>query len=452
MRKLNISLLAVYLCGSIISATQTRDVITERHPNGMKKTILVYQGEGRDEEVVERLEYYDNGQMQAFSELKNGIPNGKIKGWYRTGLIMSEGTTKNGELHGVMNHWAEKGHKHMEVSYIQGKKHGIEKNWYENGQIKAEANWEKGQIDGLSTLWSPEGMKIQTIEWKSDKEHGEWIEFYEDGGIKRNRLFAEGEYAGNEVRYKFNGEIGFSVETKDKVTTIKDFFDDGTLRSEVSILNNDSELLLPASARSFIDFDEMYTLATAKGEWIAEDKEFYRELFIDGLLKEELVGRTIFHYANGNPRVTAHYPSGAYHEWYDTGIKKVSGRYSNGKKDSIWTQYFHSGEIDFQETFEAGKTRVKHMSYYTNGIKREEGHFLNEKREGLWTFWTEKGIKKEDGNYTRGKKNGRWTSFWENGNKRVEQYYEIGVRDGKWHYYDEDGKLEKVRDWGALRR
>lgn len=48
----------VFGCGN-----DTREVVSERYPNGGKKTVLIYEGEGTDEQLIERRTYARNGEL-----------------------------------------------------------------------------------------------------------------------------------------------------------------------------------------------------------------------------------------------------------------------------------------------------------------------------------------------------------------------------------------------------
>jgi len=81
-------------CASIV-LSQTHDIITERYANGMKKKIMVYEGEGRNEVLIEILFYFDTGQLKSEIKIIDGKKNGEFKVYYEDGSIESTSTYKN---------------------------------------------------------------------------------------------------------------------------------------------------------------------------------------------------------------------------------------------------------------------------------------------------------------------------------------------------------------------
>ena len=51
---------------------KTREEITERYESGSKKLLLVYKGEGKNEKVSQRVDYWENGitKLKSHSDYK----------------------------------------------------------------------------------------------------------------------------------------------------------------------------------------------------------------------------------------------------------------------------------------------------------------------------------------------------------------------------------------------
>jgi len=104
MRKkiLILSLVIISVC--ISQQIPKHEIITERHSNSLKKTVMVFQGTGIQEILVGKYGFYESG-LKSYVEL-----------------------------------------------YQQNKKHGKSIQWYENGQKKLEGNFKEGKEDGLSIV------------------------------------------------------------------------------------------------------------------------------------------------------------------------------------------------------------------------------------------------------------------------------------------------------------
>ena len=97
----------------------------------------------------------------------------------RGGLYTFEGKPFTGV--GVSKH--PNGQKWWEVTYKDGKKHGLSTMWHENGQKRSEITLNDGKLHGLSTTWHENGQKWQETTFKD----GRWISvksWDEDGNPK----------------------------------------------------------------------------------------------------------------------------------------------------------------------------------------------------------------------------------------------------------------------------
>lgn len=67
--------------------SQTKEVIVDRYSNGLKKSIIVYEGEGSKEKLIRKLGYYKNGKLQFSTDWKDGKRNGNVIVNYENGEI-----------------------------------------------------------------------------------------------------------------------------------------------------------------------------------------------------------------------------------------------------------------------------------------------------------------------------------------------------------------------------
>ena len=132
------------------------EIITERHSNGLKKLVLIFEGEGLNEILIGKYGFYENG-LKRFVELyNNNLKNGKSIYWYENGQKKEEGTLKDGKHHGLITGWYENGQKKEEITYKNGKRNGKWTLWYENGQKKLEGTYKDDELIS-SKCWDEDG-------------------------------------------------------------------------------------------------------------------------------------------------------------------------------------------------------------------------------------------------------------------------------------------------------
>ena len=136
--------LLIVLCTSFLFS-QIREEITERHENGVKKTIIVYKGTGTKENLIKKLKYYDNENIESSTEWNHGIEDGLYTYWYNDGQKEQEGNYKDGEKDGKWTKWDNDGQKQSEETYKDGQLDGLVTAWYENGQKKREVIYKDGK-------------------------------------------------------------------------------------------------------------------------------------------------------------------------------------------------------------------------------------------------------------------------------------------------------------------
>lgn len=101
--------------------SQTNEVIVDRYSNGLKKTIIVYEGEGSKERLIRKLGFYNNGKLQFSTDWKDGKRNGNVIVNYENGELGFKGKYLNDRLDGNMVYYYTDGKIHLE-SKIQFKR------------------------------------------------------------------------------------------------------------------------------------------------------------------------------------------------------------------------------------------------------------------------------------------------------------------------------------------
>ena len=235
---ISIIILSVVFC----QRPERNEIITERHPNGLKKLVLVFEGTGINETLVGKYGFYENGLKSHIEFYNNNKKHGKSIFWNEEGTIIVEGTYKMGMMDGPWTYYHENGTKMGEGSFINGdesnrsESSGIPRNgriglwtfWYENGQKVEEMIFKNNNLIGIyegwfndgtkkleyyfnddgtrdytksTTRWYESGQKwfngyIKTINDTTYVWNGLYTQWYENGQKKNEGTFKDGEYDG----------------------------------------------------------------------------------------------------------------------------------------------------------------------------------------------------------------------------------------------------------------
>ena len=170
--------------------------------------------------------FSDGGIWRLETYNKNGVLDGKW-GWYydyENGKIDEEGNYKDGLEDGKWKGYYENGQISFEINYKYGLKDGKEICYYEDGQIKEEINnndgneylinfWNKdGELlvkdgDGKYTIYYENGQIEIEGNYKDGKLDGKWKIYYEDGQIRKEENYKDGEKDGKWIYYNEDGSI-----------------------------------------------------------------------------------------------------------------------------------------------------------------------------------------------------------------------------------------------------
>jgi len=167
MRKYLIISLLLFLSIGYTQQLPINEVISERHPNGLKKLVNVFQGSGINETLIGKYGFYDSG-LKSF-------------------IILY----KQNKKHGKCTYWNEKGEKIKEGNYNMGQMDGLWTYRYDNGNIKFEglfSNGDESDPDGFdipqngrngkSSYWYENGQKYWEGTFKDGIEYGLFIGWY----------------------------------------------------------------------------------------------------------------------------------------------------------------------------------------------------------------------------------------------------------------------------------
>ncbi|MDR2971430.1 MAG: hypothetical protein LBU83_05825 [Bacteroidales bacterium] len=448
--------------------------------------------------------YYPSGVKSSEGSLVNGKPDGYWKSYNEKGILVSEGNRKNFLLDSVWVFYAHSGEKSMEISYSEGKKHGLKRQYFEDETVVEE--WKKdtlinaikafyktdelkritpiedGKPHGLEKEFNKEGLVIVVSKYfagilgkrefinRTDKfglKQGTWNFFWENGNLKVEGTFQNDKRKGY---FKYYDEVGYFkyVEKYDNDNLVIDAPETRQMEVRTTFHPNGKPAItatyykgVPEGIRREFNEDgeviKGYVFANGilLFEGITDEngkrQGVWKEYYITGELKSQ------GHYINSNQE-------GNWKFYFENQRIEVEGLYKNGKKEGVWYWYYPNGAILQEENWRTGKLDGDFLEYNENGEITVKGEYLEDTEEGEWfyiqghavekgvyydgmrtgvwtTKWRETGTLISEIEYDHNLFNGKYTTYYYNGKIRETGKYSSGERVGIWYLYDEEGEL-----------
>ena len=425
--------------------------------------------------------YYPNGVKSSEGTLVNGKPDGYWKSYNEKGVLVSEGNRKNFMLDSVWVFYSNAGEKTVEISYLEGKKHGFKKQYLDNetiveewktdslinsiqaffktGELKRLTPLVDGKPHGLEKEFNKEGLVIIVSKYyagimgkrefinRTDKfglKQGSWKYFWENGNLKE-----EGTYQNDKKHgyFKYYDEVGnFKyVEKYDNDNLITDAPETRQMEVRTAYHPNGKPAITATYYKGVPDgirreFDEMGTVI--KGY-----------VFANGILRFEGItdvdgkrqGLWKEYYPTGELKSQGNYinsnPDGAWKFYFIDQRVEVEGRYKNGKKEGAWYWYYPNGETLQEENWSNGKLDGDFFEYNETGTITTKGAYMEGTEEGEWFYMQGNAIEK--GVYYDGMRSGVWTTKWKDGTPISEIEYDLDIFNGKYTLYYPNGKIRE---------
>jgi antitoxin component YwqK of YwqJK toxin-antitoxin module len=448
--------------------------------------------------------YYPNGVKSSEGTLVNGKPDGYWKSYNEKGTLVSEGNRKNFLLDSVWIFYSTSGDKSMEISYKEGKKHGLKKQYfndetvveewkedtlinaikayYLSGELKRLTPLVDGKPQGLEKEFNKVGVVIVVSKYfagilgkrefinRTDKfglKQGNWKYFWDNGNLQMEGSFQNDKKKGYFKYYDDYGNFKY-VEKYDNDVLVVDAPETRQMDVRTVYHPNGKPAITATYYKGVPDgvrreFNEdgivikgyVFTNGVLRYEGITDEdgkrQGLWKEYYLTGELKSQ------GHYINSNQE-------GEWKFYFENQRVEVEGRYKNGKKEGTWFWYYPNGDLLQEENWSQGKLDGEFMEYNENGEITVKGEYLEGTEEGEWFYIQGKAIEK--GTYYDGMRTGIWTTKWrENGiliseieydhnlfhGKHVLYYYNGKIREtgkysggervGSWQLYDEEGEL-----------
>ena len=98
VKKAQLIISLLFLSVGFSQQLKTNEVVTERHDNGLKKLLLVFEGTGINEALVGKYGFYEDGLNEFIELYRNNKKHGKSLYWHDNGNQKGELNYKDGKL------------------------------------------------------------------------------------------------------------------------------------------------------------------------------------------------------------------------------------------------------------------------------------------------------------------------------------------------------------------
>ena len=157
MKKL---LLGAFLLVSALSFSATRKVPAERIIMDQTTGIAYVQGE--QVPFTGEIEVkFDNGQVQALMEIKDGLLDGKTVTYFPNGKVQSRENYKGGYEEGVNIIYYDNGQVEYEKYVKENGTVVYEKHYHPTGKLDFEATYKNEKLDGIVKKYDENGEAVQ---------------------------------------------------------------------------------------------------------------------------------------------------------------------------------------------------------------------------------------------------------------------------------------------------
>jgi hypothetical protein len=119
--------------------------------------------------------YYDTGELQQETPLKNGLENGVVKEYYKNGAIKIEATFKDGKQDGPSVFYFPNGTVERRTFFLNGIQTDTLKIYYENGKIREISVIEKGLKNGPFKYFDERGELMEEGSLEKNLKTGNWL-------------------------------------------------------------------------------------------------------------------------------------------------------------------------------------------------------------------------------------------------------------------------------------
>lgn len=199
------------------------------------------------------------------------------------------------------------------------------------------------------------------------------------------------------------------------------------------------------------------------GKWLYYDRKGTIEE-VRNYYRDMLHGEVVLYYSNGQKRQLGYFKQNQqdsiYTEWFETGNVKVEGEYNADQAANFWRYYYRDGrlksleEIREEENYlwefylpDSAHTQTviagtgELVSYYTTGRVKEWYNYKEGLKDGPFEEFSIYGYSTLKGNFKGGLKNGKWEYAYYTGDKEKVTNYKDGLLHGAYTFFYDNGTV-----------
>lgn len=368
-----------------------------------------------------------------------------------------------------------------EINYLNGAKNGKYTINDTSGNLWYEGYIKNGFEDSLWTEWHSNGEIKEQGMFKEGIKHACWKKWDNTGKLYDERFYRTyiQKYASGNLHYKIHDYVYKNPDHWWLIDNCEIYYENGN--NKIS------------RTEKFIDYKNRTT--ENRGKLWHENSQitesYGKKTIGDTLPYWKPTTNKEYFYAKGwsadgnitrDDSVTkVNDITYKYYNWfYDSGMKRFSGKSTNNKRQDQWIWLNEKGDTTaialykndtmlnpktmkpFNGVFKAGSPEDDGAivnATYVNGIKNGiaehywkneinsdyhlsgTGSYKNGLKEGLWTYYNSDRIKNLEWSYKEGNRDGKSTVFYESGKTHRIMYYKNDKLNGEWTSYREDGSL-----------
>jgi len=395
----------------------------------------------------------DNNNNNNFKQLAhssyyiNGNKHGQVKQWHQNGVLGQEVSYDNGKLHGLAIEYNSDGNKVSEVIYYYDKQHGKSKLWYDSGVLKEERSHDdNGKLHGPHTEYHAQGSKVKELNWCHGKKHGSMTEWYDNGTLQQTGEYNNGYQHGIFIEYDTQGnkrlETHYLNGSEHGLKT--HYYMDGDNKQQIcKTINYHHGLQHELETHYHMNDNDDDEDDDEDGECNKIGMHTYN--YNNGILTD-----IKSYYTSGNKRSESEIklaPGAQYANWYDdTGRKQQTRDWKHNKLCSKYKKWYNNGQLKIQCNYKKGKLDGAYDEYHNNGQHKGCLSYHDGKLDGTCSAWYVGDGDQQQQQYLHtyrlGKKHGMCINWYENGQMSREYHYDNNKKHGLCKGWYPDGRVQ----------
>lgn len=380
----------------------------------------VYEGEC--------LTFHENGRLKYRHHYRNGIASGAAEEYYATGQRMSTGEYREGQQSGTWTFYFEDGKVAAVVGFKDNLWNGPALFNHPNGFLDHRGNYIGGKADGKHEFFSTAGVRTMTTHFRLDTLHGPGEFYNEEGNIKEAGLFRNGAKYGVWNTYYPTGQVSSTGNYR------------GVREGVWTFYHENGNILERGTMKEGMKEGAWERYAS---DGTREGREEYRE--------GKLHGQSVLYFPDGRLKQQARYAMdslvGEFLEYGEDGKVVTRGTYAHNQRDGLWTFAAPSGLPLEEGGYRLGLKTGQWKKYSDAGLLARLETYRNDTLDGGYEAYFPSGVRQETGSYRQGKMDGAHTSYHENGKQEITGRYDRGLKQGVWRYYFDSGALQGELTW-----